>query len=446
MPPPVRTYRTSEMSALANQSLLRTRLYVLSFLISSLSVTVQLKLGEIQYLEIVLAADLLIVLWLFQRSHLRVRVFRPFLSIGASYAIFVTFAFLLSLLVLRFTHNPYTFSFLKRPVVVTLARIAELFLDVFYMLYMASLYRRDEALCAFGAKVYYWTGFAGCIYAIATFPLNYFFEMQLGTSTVSHRLRGFNNEGGSYGTYMVSVILLAVAMHHRGWLTRRQFRWGMALFLVNLVGSQSKGGFFVVVTITISHMIWTFSGIRRWFVLGGVFAAFTILAFAVDLPSQVDAYARASAMYQKLSNIKSQDGNFVLGRVAGAVLGPRMIMQHPLAGVGGGNYPLVRDDPDYRQGTAFIIGNLDAPGLGPIDYIVELGFPLWFYLTWVSLKPVYLLRRHRADPWLLSLAMMQPVSNWFGAHLNITYPWVVVGLALGMGFTERKAPAEEAEA
>jgi hypothetical protein len=65
---------------------------------------------------------------------------------------------------------------------------------------------------------------------------------------------------------------------------------------------------------------------------------------------------------------------------------------------------------------------------------VELGLPLWLYMTYIALKPVYFLRRRRADPWLMSLAMMQPVANWFGAHLNITYPWVAVGLALGMGF------------
>jgi hypothetical protein len=104
----------------------------------------------------------------------------------------------------------------------------------------------------------------------------------------------------------------------------------------------------------------------------------------------------------------------------------------------------VRDDPQYRQGTAFLLGDVDSPSLGPIDYIVELGFPLWIYLTWISIKPIYLLRLNEANPWILCMAAMQPISNWFGAHLNITYPWVVLGLALGLGFAKKANSAEPA--
>jgi hypothetical protein len=145
-----------------------------------------------------------------------------------------------------------------------------------------------------------------------------------------------------------------------------------------------------------------------------------------------------------LSNYHTLDGNYVAGRVAGAVLGPRMIAARPLRGIGWGNYPMVRDDPEYRRGTAFSIVNQDAPGLGPIDYIVELGIPLWLYMTWISIKPVIYLRRAGASAWLFSLAMMQPISNWFGAHLNLTYPWVVVGFALGMGLGVRGKSALDA--
>ena len=84
--------------------------------------------------------------------------------------------------------------------------------------------------------------------------------------------------------------------------------------------------------------------------------------------------------------VRGQDANFVMGRVAGLVLGPRMMAAHPLLGVGWGNYPLVRDDPQYRRGTAFALQSTDSPSLGPIDYIVELGFPLFLYLTWAELK------------------------------------------------------------
>ncbi len=37
------------------------------------------------------------------------------------------------------------------------------------------------------------------------------------------------------------------------------------------------------------------------------------------------------------------------------------------------------------------------------------------------------------------MAAMQIFANWFGAHLNLTYQWVVVGLALGMGFAKTQS-------
>jgi hypothetical protein len=435
------------MLTLDRAKFLRGRLFVLAFLIGTLSCTITLKLGEIQYLELILAADSLFVLGLFVHNQLRVKVFKPFLSLGFSYLIFLGLALALSFAVLGYTSNPYHFNFLKQPVMVTISRMVELSLDVFYMLYMASVYREDEALCRFGAKTYYWTGIAGGLYAIACFPLNYFYDAQLGTYLVNHRMRGFNNEAGSYGTYLVSVILLAVAMYRRRWLSKRQFYSGMALLLICWAGAQSKGGFFVAVTISVLQMIWMQNGVRRLASVLALGVVFTAVALLVDIPGQISAYARDSARYDKYSNIKSADPNYVVGRVAGTVLAPRMMAEHPWTGIGWGNYPLVRDDPRYRHGGAFILGTLDSPSLGPIDYIVELGWPLWIYMTWVALKPVYFLRRRRADPWLMSLAMMQPVANWFGAHLNITYPWVVVGLALGMGFRaanpgDETAPAE----
>jgi hypothetical protein len=225
-------------------------------------------------------------------------------------------------------------------------------------------------------------------------------------------------------------------MYRLNWISKRQLYLSMTLFLVCLVGSQSKAAFFVVAMLVMIGLIWTLKGWRLWVLFTGTCTVFVLLAIVIDLKDKIDIYAQGSAAYQEYSLLKANDGNYVMGRVSGAVLAPRMITAHPWLGIGWGNYPLVRDDPQYRQGTAFSIAAVDSPSLGPIDYIVELGFPLWIYMTWISLRPVSLLRRQGADVWLLSMAIMQPLSNWFGAHLNITYPWVVVGLALGMGFSK----------
>jgi O-Antigen ligase len=415
------------------------RKYVLVFLVCTLSVTVLLKVGEIQYLELILAADFLVLCILFFRNGLRSQVFQPFFSIGSTWGIFLILAFLLGVVALRQNFYSFNDTLLKRPLLVTIARMAELFLDVFYMLYLASLYREDEKLGRLGARTYYWMGVAGGVYAVVCFPLNFFFNMQLGTSSDSHRLRGFNNEAGSYGTYLIGVCLLTMAMQRRGWLSRNEVRFGMGLFCVCLLGSQSKAAILAVGLLGFINFLFLSSGWRRLTLIGVVGVGLAVVFSLFNFQNAINAYAEGAARYQNLSMVKSEDGNYVMGRVSGLVLSPRMMAAHPLLGIGWGNYPLVRDDPEYRRGTAFSLASTDSPSLGPIDYIVELGFPLFLYLTWAELKPLYLLWKHRADIWILNMAAMQILANWFGAHLNLTYQWVVVGLALGMGFAKTRS-------
>jgi len=310
------------------------------------------------------------------------------------------------------------------------------------MLYFASLYRDDKKLCLFGMKTYFWVGIAGCLYSLATLPLNILFNLQLGTYT-TQRFRGFDNEGGSFGLYIVSVWLLAIAMHRHKWLSRRQFYFGMTILLIGTVGSQSKSAFFAIALWGALELMWKVGGWKRWALVGGMSLTLIAIGGILDFQRQINVYIEGSRKYQELSNLRSYDGNIVMGRIAGSVLAPRMIAAHPLLGIGLGNYPLVRDDPQYRRGTAFAINATDAPGLGLIDYIVDLGIPLWLYLTWVELKPVFMLRRHGADAWLVSLALMLPISNWVGAHLNLTHPWVVLGFALGVGFEKKEIDSPE---
>jgi hypothetical protein len=415
----------------------RWRNYILVFFAASLSCTVTLKVGDIQILECIFAADFLLLALLCVSHGMRLSVFRPFLTIARSYGIFLVLAFVLSLFSLQ--QNFFNNGGLKAPIVVTVARMAELFLDAFYMLYLAVLYREDEKLCLFGAKVYYWTGIAGCVYSFATLPLNLLAATQLGTYGDHHRFRGFNNEGGGFGVYLLSVIVLACVMRRRGWLSRVQFRTGMAVLGVGFFGSQSKSAYFALLALGVIGLAWFLDGWRRWAVFGGLVATLMAMGSVIGIQEQIEQYRRGAEQYQTLSNLRAHDGNFVMGRVAGAVLAPRMIAARPLLGIGWGNYPLVRDDAVYRQGTAFSIASVDAPNLGVIDYIVELGFPLWMYLVWIELKPVLMLRRRGVDAWLIALALIQPVSNWTGAHLNLMHPWVVVAFALGLGYGAQRS-------
>ncbi len=211
-----------------------------------------------------------------------------------------------------------------------------------------------------------------------------------------------------------------------------------------MVGSQSKALFTAAGLLAVIDLLWFYSGWRRWAMMAGIATVLIAVASVLNFQKQIDAYFQGSEQYQKMSYLKANDTSFVMGRVAGAVLAPRMIAStSDCSALVGVIIRLVRDDREYRRGTAFEISSADAPGLGAIDYIVEFGIPLWLYLTWIELKPVLMLRLRGADVWLVSLALMQPLSNWFGSHLNLTHPWVVLSFALGIGFHSVTKPAPE---
>jgi hypothetical protein len=420
-------------------TLLRTRQYVLTFLAASLASTILLKVGEIQFLELIFLIDLLILLsqFIFQ-NRMHAAVFRPFFKIAVGYGIFMAAAFFLSLYALRQNFFPYgAASVLKFPLVLTIARITELLLDVFYMLYLASLYRKDEKLCAFGMRTYYWVGIASAVYTLVSYPLNRLYGLDLGTYGDLHRMRGFYNEGGPFGVYIVSLLLVSWALRRKHWLTRSQFVLGTALLLVCLEGSQSKSALVLIFVLGLIDVFLLLKRRGRKIIIAVPCLVLIIGVCFVDFQRGLELIEEANASYRWLSTVRPDDGNIVLGRVAGAVLAPRMIATHPLAGVGWGNYALVRNDPQYRQGTAFS-WTYDAPGLGPIDYIVDLGIPLWLYLLWIEFRPFRLLRRRKVGLLLLNLGLMQPLANIFGAHLNLTYPWVVMSFALGLGFAVQR--------
>ena len=417
-----------------------TRLLVA--LSSIFCVTSQLKFAEVQYLELIYAAELVLLLAWYILHLEPLHLFRPLYKIGLRWTIFSVVSLILAAFSVRQNFYLEHASALKQPFVVTLARIGELFLDVFFMLYLANRYRKEAWLCRFAAFTYYLVGVAGCLYSLVSIPLH------LGGVYLGIRMRGFNNEGGSYGTYVMTLIFLAMAMRSEGWISKRLAIFSQILFVINLAGSQSKAALFEIFIFIILTPTLRLRGTKLIAATLAAILAVVTLWFALDVNAKLDQYTRAITEYRRVSILRPTDYNYVVGRVAGLFLAPTMIKAHPWIGIGLGNYPIVRDDPRYRQGTPVIEPALDSPSLGPVDYIVDLGFPLFFYFTWVELAPAVSLVRRREKAGLVCLMLMQPVANWFGAHLNLTYPWVGAAIALGMayGSQHHKEDALEANA
>jgi len=116
------------------------------------------------------------------------------------------------------------------------------------------------------------------------------------------------------------------------------------------------------------------------------------------------------------------------GRVAGAILVPRMIEAHPITGIGLGNFSLLRNAPEYLQGLP-TKDTWELPGIGLVAYVAELGIPLFVYLMVLLCMPAWMCR-FRASKFAFVLAAYQPLAHVFGVQLNFYYPWLCAAFAL----------------
>jgi hypothetical protein len=416
----------------------RTHYLALSIAGSVLCTTAQIKFAEVQLLELIFAFDLLVIGAWFVLHPAPIKIFRPFWDVAMRWTIFSVFALLLAVYSLRQDFFPGTVGPLKMPFIVTVSRIGELFLDVFFMLYLAEAYRHDERLRRFAALTYYWVGIAGAIYALVS-EVALFANVKLGGADKNFRAVGFNNEGGPYGVYLLTVIFMVTVLRSQHWIGRRAAIASYILFGVSLAGSQSKSALFEVVALCVLIPALRLRGRKLAITIVAVCMAFAVVYVALDIPAMYQKYKNLADQYQAISVQRPNDNNFVAGRISGLFIAPKMIAAHPLAGIGLGNYPILRDDPAYRQGTPIVALSLDSPSMGPIDYLVDLGLPLFLYFTWVEIAPAFILVRLRKNSGLICLALMQPVSNWFGAHLNLTYPWLAASIALGIAYATNES-------
>lgn len=406
--------------------------WVFVFLTAVLSSTLLLKLGQIQYLELLYAVQVIVLLIAFTRKDWKVAIARPLLRLGLSYLTFLVIALGLALWALK---QDFYFiaglTLLKYPLLVTFVRGTQLLASVIAMLYLAHLFRKNQRILRFAMRVYFRMGVASSIYALVTYPFARMGLAYLGTS-MDYRLRGFYNEGGPYGLYVISAALVGLSLFHLGWEDRGWLRWGSLLLPVALLGSQSKAAILALVAIGIVDMLLLRSAAQRAVFAASLLGALFLASQVVDVTAGVRMYREAGMAYERVSHQHRGDVNFVIGRVAGAFIVPRMIAEHPLAGVGWGNYELVRNAPEYRGASAWV-DIADDPGLGLFGLAADLGLPLLGLLVFCLMLPAIYLRSRNVAFSVMNLVLMQPIAHLFGAQLNLTYPWIISAFALGLG-------------
>jgi len=411
----------------------------LAALIAFLSGFTDVRIGDIQAVEVVIVLAFGLA---FLQPLQRATLVGPKVTLNLLPRILLMFALLAfgSLLSLRLQFYPPTdIGFLKQPPMATVSRLLQLIITVSSIFIVALSVGDNPRSLKLVLAAYAWAGLLNAAWGLFCVAAYYAADLQLSGITLASRfprVSGFFNEGGPLGVYLAGV---ALVQYIRGpmlrYISLRQFWLSMILIGLAIIGSQSKAAvllIFLLVTLGFLQQ-------RR---AGLIFVAMGLilpLAIASNLVEGINGYYSSMVNFRAEAYERSEDGNLVNGRLMASVLLPRIIEHHPLAGVGVGNYSLVRNNPDFLLGLPRT-ENWDLHGLGLLGYLAELGIPLTMYVLYIYAYPMLAARRSRM--WIFLLSAYPVLAALLGVQLNFAYPWVIMGLALAAISIERKVAAE----
>lgn len=418
------------------------------FFLSSIALLAPLtsiKLGELQTVEIYSFIAFGLVGAAVFRNHLRIAAEHEVLKLLKLYALLLLIAAVFAAWALRLPTFPIQGTpLLKHAPFLSLARLTQLSLVIGTIVITTNLLATRPSLNALLCQCYVYGGVISCLYGIASWAA-LFAGVHLGGINIggsygeTHRIDGFFVEGGPFGVYLVSAILVNLFRRHvlhRG--DARAYWLQMALFVVTLAAAQSKAAVLLGIVLGL-YALFVTKRLRYAFAAVPVFVALAIFS---HLTSRLHGYAESYLHFTALARANPHDTSLIEGRVMAAILVPIMVAHHPIAGIGIGNYSLQRNNPRFL-GPLPLATTWDLPGLGLLGDAAEFGIPLLMYIYWLLWRPVTISRRMGAPPLVIILAAYQTFAHTLGVQLTFVYPWIVSAIALGYSLSLSENPQSQ---
>lgn len=415
-------------------------------LLGSLPAFTSLKLGSLQPEDLVLLflMGLCIAQSLYSGFSFNFRSNLGRLSF--SYSLLVASLFLLAILDLRLKFYPLdNASLLKQPAVLPFIRLLQFASMIYGFFWLIRAFLRRKELLVLAMNVYWRIGIVSCWYAILSYLGIRAFHLPAVSPTVfgayssdgslsSLRACGFFNEGGPFGLYLVSVFVLGLL---RRYMTKRHLGAGnTVVLLLAFFLSASKAGLLAAAFLALYSGISAASVRRRVYYLMLSASVLVSAAIWMDLGNHLLSYVVSFQNVELNVDLVGDDPNVVLGRIAALYIVPKMIAAHPITGIGIGNYPLVRNDPDFLGFLPTITDLEDQPGLGFPGIAAEFGIPAALWLVVLLFHPYWVSRKKASIVGIA--ALFQPLAHAFSVQLTFFYPWFVSACALATCLDERK--------
>lgn len=384
-----------------------------------------LKFANIEWLEIFMLAHLFYLLLLWAARGFQVQVTGLWRRPGIWFGFIMLAVLITAISSIRLPRYPPLWGpyFLHIPLLVVGMRYVELFIVVFYGLYAAELMRRDHKLRDYGLNVY-----------LNSALLTSWFSLIV---VAGYKLRGFSSaraqgmfpEGGPWGLYLLTVSVVACILWKRG-----MFSLAKTLLVVITLGlafyyCRSKAAAIGALMIFVTQIFFGYNWKQRMVSIVALVGVLCAAWYVFNVPALWSTLQSVRADAEMAVYLDPENRSTAYGRVAASVIVPRMIDAHPFTGIGMGNYPIMRNDPDYL-GIMAPVRDYDLPGLGLLAVAAELGIPSLLALYVMMMYPAWRVRRAHGKALLLTLALCQPYVHLMGAQITLFYPWLASGFVL----------------
>ncbi len=404
----------------------------------------QSKIAEAEPINFLSVPIVLVALAIHRHRQIGLLMPRPLARLAREWVLFVLAATIITLWLdwrLKF-YVPSGMSLFRHPPILTLTRTAKLLIDVIAMFALSSLLAQKPKLVRFAAHAYVGVGLLNASYALVSCLLclvgivhgdyegiwGAYMTQQWWQESV--RARGFFVEGGPFGLYMVTVlIVLLFERYVLRSLSRSIFIACAAVPLAALLASRSKAAACLIVALS----IWAAFRANKFRQVGlAVFVILLLAGWAVEagFGEEFSNYWASYELAAELTNLAPQNANIAAGRVAAGYVVPHMIADRPIFGIGFGNYPVERDNPVYSWPLP-PSPVWDSGGLGLFDSVAELGVPLFLCFVALVWKPVRMAEGQFSPEIVVTLAGCQFWVLVFGASITFLYPYLTTALALG---------------
>lgn len=351
------------------------------------------------------------------------------------YALFLLVLAAFSILSIRLDFYPlFGASFLKQPIIFSLSKLLQLTALVCGFFWLANKFITRRPVLIRAMSVYWAVGVACAIYALICCAAVVALHLEPNPESLfgaylsgGVRARGFFNEGGPFGMYLVSVVVIGFLRRH---MTGRPMgKMNSAILAIAFILSDSKAAILAVAFLLLYYVMSVASFVHKVAYLVLSITLLSALGVLLNLGSHLNSYLYAYENIDQEVMTRGVDLNLVAGRISAFFIVPRMIETHPISGIGFGNYPLMRNDPRYLGGLPPIRDVEDLPAIGIPGIAAEIGIPATAWLLALFAVPFW--RGRKKYPIMGIAGIYQLLAHSLGVQLTFFYPWFISACAIG---------------